>query len=112
VYFSPPGSYQIRAEDEAKILNWYSALPSPTRMKIKTGKLPLVVEGYASTTAAALKNKDLSEKRAHRARDILKKIAGSSAKFVMYSYGESKASTPDEVEDPKERRVKISVTDN
>lgn len=112
VYFSPPSSYKIRAGDEAKILNWYSVLPSPTRMKIKSGKLPLVVEGYASTTQPADKNKELSEKRAHQVIDILKKVAGTSAKFVVYPYGESKALTRDEVEDPKERRVRISVTDN
>jgi outer membrane protein OmpA-like peptidoglycan-associated protein len=81
-------------------------------MKIKTGMLPLVIAGYASTKGSAQSNKDLSEKRAHRARDILKTIAGPSAKFVVHPYGESKASTADGVEDPKERRVRISVTDN
>lgn len=112
VYFSPPGSYKIQAGDEAKILNWYSRLPSPTQIKIKSGKLPIVVEGYASTTQPAHKNKELSDKRAHQVIHILKKIAGASAKFVVYPYGESKALTRDEVEDPTERRVKISVTDN
>jgi outer membrane protein OmpA-like peptidoglycan-associated protein len=73
--------------------------------------LTIVLEGFASTTQPAAANKRLSERRAVQVRNALMAIIGPGAKYMLYPWGESKAKTPDEVEDPKERRVRVSVTD-
>jgi hypothetical protein len=111
VYFSPPGSDRIVEADEDKIVKWYQALPSTTRGKIAAGTLPISIEGYASTTAGKPYNRELSRRRALKVQRILQDIVGSAAQFRINAFGEYQASTPDKVENPTERRVRISVTD-
>jgi OmpA family len=111
VYFSPQGSDRIREADEDKIVKWFEALPSTTRGKIIAGTLPIILEGYASTTQDKTANRELSRRRALRVQRILQDIAGSAAKFNVYAYGEYKAGTRDKVEDASERRVRIFVMD-
>jgi outer membrane protein OmpA-like peptidoglycan-associated protein len=111
VYFSPPGSANVKASEQQKLFDWYSGLPPSVQAKIKQGRPTIVLEGFASTTQPAPANKRLSERRAVQVRNALMAIIGPGAKYMLYPWGESKAKTPDEVEDPKERRVRVSVTD-
>jgi hypothetical protein len=111
VYFNPPGSDRIREGDERNIVRWFDAIPSQTRAKISAGTLPIILEGYASTTQGAPENRELSRRRALRVQRILQDVAGSAARFDVRAYGEYRAGTPDRVEAPAERRVQISVVD-
>jgi outer membrane protein OmpA-like peptidoglycan-associated protein len=112
VYFSPPTSAEVKPSEQRKLFDWYSGLPSSVEAKIKQGRLPIVLEGFTSTTQPAPANKLLSERRTVQVRNALMGIIGPGAKYALYSYGESRAKTPDQVEDPKERRVQVSVTDS
>jgi len=111
VYFSPAGSDRIREADEDKIVKWFERLPSSTRGKIIAGALPVILEGYASTTQSKPANRELSRRRAVKVQRILQDIAGSNARFDVHAYGEYKAATADSIEDASERRVRVFVQD-
>jgi outer membrane protein OmpA-like peptidoglycan-associated protein len=112
VYFSPAGSPEVKAGEQQKLFDWYSGLPSSVQARIKQGQLTIVLEGFTSTTQPAPANKLLSQRRTVQVRNALMAIIGPGAKYQLYAYGESRAKTRDEVEDPKERRVQVSVTDS
>jgi OmpA family len=112
VSFSPPGSAEVKTSERQKLFDWYFGLPSSVQAKITQGQIVIVLEGFASTTQPAAANKLLSQRRAVQVRNALMAIIGPGAKYTLYAYGESRAKTPNEVEDPKERRVQVSVTDS
>ena len=112
VYFSPPGSAEVNAIEQQKLFDWYFGLPSSVQAKIKQGQVTIVLAGFTSTTQPAPANKLLSQRRAVQVRNALMAIIGPGAKYALYAYGESRAKTRDDVEDPKERRVRVSVTDS
>lgn len=112
VYFSPPGSAEVKTSEQQKLFDWYFGLPSSVQAKIEQGQVTIVLAGFTSTTQPAPANKLLSQRRAVQVRNALMAIIGPGAKYALYAYGESRAKTRDDVEDPKERRVQVSVTES
>jgi hypothetical protein len=110
VFFSPPGSDMIRPGDEQKIVQWYNRLPPDVQRRVQAGELSITLEGHASTTQPGPANRELSRRRGLRVQRILQDIAGSNVRFQVFAFGEYRAGTPDEVEDPSKRRVRISIT--
>lgn len=108
----PVGLHKFSEQDGDRIVNWFlEKLPSTTREKIIAGTLPIVLQGYASTTGPKEFNRLLAERRALTVRRILERPAGPDAKIKVFSYGEHKARTTDSIESLPERRVDISVVD-
>ncbi|MCA9938749.1 MAG: OmpA family protein [Anaerolineales bacterium] len=104
-----PGSDVIEAGAEQALVSWYLGLPQSARRQIEDGTLQITIEGHASTTQPGPANRLLSRQRAQRVVEILQDIAGSDARFRVYSRGEYVAGTPDDVEDENERVVLVSV---
>ncbi|GAA1771405.1 hypothetical protein GCM10009795_016810 [Nocardioides hankookensis] len=111
VLFSPPGSSAVGAREQQRLYSWYTALPPAVRTKIKQGRLIISLEGFTSTTQPSAANKRLSQRRVVQVRNALMGVIGPGARYTLYPYGEARAKTRDNVEDPKERRVRVSVID-
>lgn len=111
VHFSPPGSALVRVSEQQKLYRWYVDLPSAVRARVRRGELGVAVEGFTSTTQPARANTRLSLRRAVNVRNALMAVIGPGARYLPYAHGESRARTRDDVEDPRERRVRVSVTE-
>lgn len=111
VLFSPPGSSAVGAREEQRLFDWFSALPAAVRAKVKQGRLIVSLEGFTSTTQPSAANKRLAQRRIVQVRNALMGVIGPGGRYTLYPYGESRAKTRDGVEDPKERRVRVSVID-
>lgn len=105
-----PASSKIAEGGERNIVSFYKGLPAHVQKSIEAGTLEVRLEGHASTTQPGPANRVLSRERAQKVQEILRDIAGSNAKFVLYALGEYFAGTPDQVEDELERRVDISLS--
>src|SRR5262249_38590870 len=60
-------------------------------------------------TGSVTNNRELSRRRALRVQQILRDFA-PNAQLQVFAHGEYYAATPDKVESPQERRVRITVT--
>lgn len=109
IAFFKVGSAALKENEERKVVHWYMALPRPIRYRIEAGLLPIMLEGYASTTHTGSYNRILSRRRVQRVQAILEDIAGSKARFVTHAYGKYKAKSRKHTEVRFERRVFISV---
>ena len=109
VYFSPPGSDRLREGDEQRLARWILGLAPPLRQSLEQGRSPIRVDGYASTTQPAPANRDLSRRRAERVARLLRDLLGPGARLEVRAFGEHLARTPDRVENPRERRVIITL---
>lgn len=110
IIFSPPGSARIQERGERDLVTWYRGLAQPIRRAIEAGRLPLRIDGYASTTQPGPANRELSRRRAEVVKRILQDVAGSRARFAVFAHGEYRARTPDRVESAPERRVRVSFS--
>jgi len=105
-------SDRFEQEDDArqKIHDWYFGLEPHVRQDLEQGKGLLRVTGRTSTTGSKTFNLALAEKRAKRTRDIIADFAGSDAHLRSFALGEFGAQSPDNTEDPNERRVDVEAT--
>lgn len=110
VFFPQPGSDRVKPGTEEEIVAWYKRLPRNIREQIETGSTPVQIYGYASRTGSVTINRELSNKRAVRVMQILRDFAGPNAQLEIFARGEFEAVTPDKVESPQDRRVRITVT--
>jgi outer membrane protein OmpA-like peptidoglycan-associated protein len=103
------GSERLLEGQEGAISGWFEALLEPVKDMIRNGRRAISISGYASTTGRRPRNRDLSERRARVVERILRGHAGSGATLNTFFLGEDNATTPDEKEDPRWRRVTIVV---
>lgn len=94
---------------EGAIARWFQALPAGVQDGIRNGRRTITISGYASTTSRRRRNRDLSEQRTRVVERILRGFAGSSAAINTFYFGEDAARTPDETEDPTQRRATVVV---
>lgn len=106
------GSDRFMNEDDARqrIHDWYFGLEPHVRQDLEQGKGLLRATGRASTTGSKTFNLSLAENRAKKVRDIIAEFGGSDAHFRSFAVGEFGAQTPDNREDPNERRVDVQVS--
>ncbi len=111
VFFSPPGSSRLDEKAIRALKTWVEgALKNVDRDAIKSGEIPIVLHGYASTSGSVAKNRDLALRRVEAVQLLIKDTAGSNVKFEIFNHGELDAQTPDKTEEPVERRVRIEIT--
>jgi outer membrane protein OmpA-like peptidoglycan-associated protein len=103
------GSAQLTEGQEGVISSWFEGLPASAKEAIRNGRRSISISGYASTTGRRSRNRGLSENRAHVVERILRGHVGSNASLNIFFFGEDNATTPDEAEDPRWRRVTMVV---
>ncbi|MEO7965416.1 MAG: papain-like cysteine protease family protein [Gemmatimonadaceae bacterium] len=77
--------------------------------RIRSGAIPITVEGFASATGKEKHNRPLSLKRAQAVKTILQQELTTGAKLLEGAHSEPDATTPtkDEKEEALDRRVEI-----
>jgi peptidoglycan hydrolase-like protein with peptidoglycan-binding domain len=112
VKFERVGQKEVSANEEKELLKWYDTeLSEAARKSVEAGENLVDVTGFASTTDAPKKNREIAEARASNVVDILKSYASSRINANFRGKGENKAKTADNVEDPEERRVEVTIED-
>lgn len=109
VSFDRPGRTQLSDASIRAIHGFYNGLPSAVRGEIAAGRIPVRVTGRASTTASVERNQTIARQRAAAVAATLKDLAGSAARIEIAAHGELGARTPDNREDPAERRADILI---
>ncbi|MEP7382124.1 MAG: papain-like cysteine protease family protein [Gemmatimonadota bacterium] len=103
----------IVAEKWVERLNgWLRQVQSsnPTRYnRLRSGQIPVSVDGYASATGKEKSNRDLSVRRAQAVKKLLMQELSDSVKILTSAHSEPSPTTPSkqEAEDPLDRRVEI-----
>jgi len=72
----------------------------------------IVVDGYTDTTGTAEHNLDLSQARAKTVADALMSQGVNGRRIETHGYGETRLAvpTPDQVSEPRNRRVVVRLT--
>jgi outer membrane protein OmpA-like peptidoglycan-associated protein len=109
----PPAKFILYFHQDSNNLTSEStaALPQIMRTIQERGSTDIVISGHTDTVGAKEYNYNLALGRAHAVRDILIKSGASFSHITVTSHGEGNLliKTPDNVAEPKNRRVEVVV---
>jgi outer membrane protein OmpA-like peptidoglycan-associated protein len=109
VHFEKPKQSSL-SDDQARALKAFvDGIPKDDRDLVNQGRVPVVVEGFASTKGSASDNQKLARARRDTVVAFLKDHIGTEAVFTGKAHGELAADGPDDTESAENRKATVRI---
>ncbi|WP_170418870.1 hypothetical protein [Ruegeria atlantica] len=98
------------SDDQARALKTFvDGIPKGDIELVRAGRVPIVVDGFASTKGSVSDNQKLARDRRDTVVSFLNDHIGSGAVFTGKSHGELDADGPDDEESAEHRKVTVRI---
>lgn len=109
VMFEKPKQAEI-SDDQARALKAFiGTIPATDLDLVRQGRVPVVVDGFASTTGSVSDNQALARDRREAAMAFLTDQIGSGITFTGKAEGELASGRPDGTEAAEDRRATVTI---
>ncbi|RBW62531.1 OmpA family protein [Ruegeria sp. A3M17] len=98
------------SDDQARALKTFvDGIPKGDISLVRAGRVPIVVDGFASTKGSVSDNQQLARERRDTVVSFLNDHIGSGAVFTGKSHGELDVNGPDDEESAEHRKVTVRI---
>lgn len=110
VFFEKPKQSKMSDEQARLLKDHFDGLSKAHKSMIQLGRIPVTVNGFASTTGSVEDNQTLARARREGVIGFLRDQLGTEARFNGKAEGELVATGPDNEEKQDDRRVRVEIT--
>ncbi len=109
VRFEKPKQSKLSDDQSRALKTFVDGIPKDDLSLLQQGRVPVVVEGFASTKGSISDNQALARDRRDAVVSFLKDHLGTNVVFTGKSHGELAADGPDDIESAEDRKATVRI---